>query len=514
MTVAGRMPARVAGLSRPVAVAVTLAGVLAGGLALRLWAFGGVTFAHGGDDGRYVQVAQNLALGHLPDGPTEWFGARAAFLWPVAVLFRTFGADDVTAVLWPLACSLLAVLAAFLIGRELASARVGLIAAALVAVAPLEVLLATRLRPDAVMPAFVALAMWCALRARRGGRPAWWIAAAGVLLGAGWSARESAIVMLPVLVLAAWPALRERPRSALAGLAGIAVVPALTVAAFGVLAGRPLWPLTATQGAGDLRGPLEGWRATTSYAEQLARAALDPRAVLALALPAVVLAAGALVWRRDRRALLPGAWLAWGALYLEVGTLVNLDKPQRFLTLLTVPAALLVALAVDGWPALVAVPALVALCLVVLAPWPGRERRADDVVLLTQVVRAMRDLPRAPVLAESHTWWAKLNAYLPVRRQRVRAATDPQFLTGVDRVLARRLRPLPPVGRSRGGYVVVGPAGERAAWPRNWSRFRRAMRAEVPWSRLVPVLRVGDVRVYSWPAAVPPVPAPGPGAGR
>ena len=42
------------------------------------------------------KVARTLANGFPPEGPAEWFGTRIVFLWPVAGLFRWFGADDVT----------------------------------------------------------------------------------------------------------------------------------------------------------------------------------------------------------------------------------------------------------------------------------------------------------------------------------------------------------------------------------------------------------------------------------
>ena len=97
--------------------AMMLAVIVAVGAALRIWALGGLSFALGSDDSRYVAVAQNLAAGSLPQGDAEWFGARAVFLWPVALIFRLAGADDYRAVAWPLACSLLSIVAAFLIGR-------------------------------------------------------------------------------------------------------------------------------------------------------------------------------------------------------------------------------------------------------------------------------------------------------------------------------------------------------------------------------------------------------------
>lgn len=484
--------------------AAGLAAILAGALALRLWAFGGVQFAHLGDDGRYVAVAQNQANGFAPEGPTEWFGGRIAFLWPVAALFARFGAGDLTAVTWPLAGSLLAVLAAHLLGRRLAGPRVGLLAAAIVAVTPLEALMATRLRPDALMPAFIALAVWAALGARRT-RGAGWAAAAGLLLAAAWSTREMALVMLPVVVAAGWGA----GRRALAwGAAGLAAGPVLAVAAMAAAGGDPLAPITGTAGASRTRDPLEAWDWGASYAARLLEGAGAPRSMLFLLLPVVGAALAVVVLRRDRRAALPVAWLTWAALYLEIGTLPNLAKSSRFLLLAAIPAALVVALAAERYgPAMggaVAGATLLA-AILALAPLPAREARGTDVVLLDRVVDRLRGLPPGPVLAESHTWMVKLEAYLARDRLRVPAADDPEFLTAAERARRDGLSPLPDPAAYRGGYVVDAPVAVRAGWPSNWSVFRRAMRARVPWDRLQPVARVGTATILRWPAEVPAV---------
>lgn len=483
------------------AEAAALLTVLAGAAALRVWAFGGVQFAHLGDDGRYVQVAQNLANGFAPDGPAEWFGTRIVFLWPVAGLFRWFGADDVTAVAWPLACSLLAVLAAHLVGRRLAGPRVGLVAAAVVAVTPLEALMATRLRPDAVMPAFIALSVWAALGTRRGS--ARWAFAAGLLLAMAWSAREMALVMAPVVVMAGWGAGR---RALTWGATGLLTGPLLAAAAMAAAGGDPSAVVTGTAGASRTRDPVEAWSWGETYARRLLEGALAPRGMLFLLVPTLLAAVAILAVRRDRRAVLPAAWAGWAALYLEFGTLPNLAKSSRFLLLASIPAAVLVALAVDrfpGWLAAVPAGAVLLAAVLALAPLPAREGRATDVVLLDRVVHRLRELPRAPVLSESHTWMSKTQAYLARRRLGVPDADDPAFLTPAERARRDVVDPLPNIAAYRGAYVIDAPVVVRAGWPSNWSRFRRDFRSRVPWDRLEVVERVGAATILRWPRDVP-----------
>lgn len=478
--------------------ALILAAIIAGGAAVRIWALGGLSFALGSDDARYVAVAQNLAGGQLPDGDAEWFGARAVFLWPVALVFRLAGADDYRAIAWPLACSLLAILAAFLIGRELMGRRAGLVAAGLVAVAPIDVMWATRLRPDAVMPAFIALAVWAALRAKRpGGHPGRWLVAAGALTGAAWSVRETALVMIPVIVAAAWPAIRASWRRVTAYAVGLAAVPLAEVAVF-ALDGRPLWPLTATAGAGSYRSPIDGLERTTAYLSQMVAQVGDPTSPLFLVLP-VVLIAGSVAWvRGTRAAILPAAWLAWGFLYLEMGTLVSVDKPVRFLTLLTVPAAVLLAVALDGRGSALLVAALAAITVIVVQPRIAAGYRSTNVILLSSVAARMRDLPRGPILSADYTWWAKLNAFLPQGRLPVPRTIDPAYLDPAGRAAARMLIPLPDPADYRGGYVVTGPVREIPGWPDNWATARARIRSEVPRDELTPVARVGRAMIWRW----------------
>jgi 4-amino-4-deoxy-L-arabinose transferase-like glycosyltransferase len=478
--------------------AMMLAVIVAVGAALRIWALGGLSFALGSDDSRYVAVAQNLAAGSLPQGDAEWFGARAVFLWPVALIFRLAGADDYRAVAWPLACSLLSIVAAFLIGRELVGRRPGLVAAGLVALAPIEIIWATRLRPDAVMPAFVALAVWAALRSRRStGRAGWWLAGAGVLSGAAWSAREAAIVMVPVVVLAAWPSIRASWRRVAAYAGGLVAIPLAEVVVF-AFDGRPLWPLTATAGAGSYRSPLAGLERTTSYISQLVTQVGDPRSPLFLVLPVVLIAGSVALARGLRAAALPAAWLAWGALYLEIATLASVDKPARFLTLLTVPAALLIAIALDGRCSPLLLAGLAVITVVVMQPRVQAGHRGTNVVLLSAVTARMRDLPRAPVLSADYTWWAKLNAFLPQGRLPVPRVVDPAYLDGAQRAEARRLTPLPDPRDYRGGYVVTGPVREVPGWPDNWSTARARIATGVPRDQLTPVARVGRATIWRW----------------
>ena len=478
--------------------ALVLGVILLVGVLMRVWALGGTSFALGSDDSRYVAVAQNLASGHLPSGDAEWFGARGVFLWPVAAIFRAVGANDYSAIAWPFVISLVSIVVAFLIARELAGRRPALVAAGLVAVAPIEVLMATRLRPDAVMPAFVALAVWAALRARRSPHITRWLVASGVLLGAGWACRETALLMLPVVVLAAWPVIRPGWQRVAAVIGGLVAVPLVEMAVF-AFDGRPLWPITITAQASSLRSPVAGLGEASTFAELLVRQMFDPHSLVMLALPVVLIALAIGIVRRTRAMVIPAAWLAWSYAVLEVGSIISVDAPARFLTQLTIPAALVVAIALDGRLSPLIVAALAIVTVLAIAPRNDASARDANVRRVSAVTDALRPLPRGPVLSDNYVWWAKLNAFLPMGRLPVDRAVDPAFLNPAERRAARRLNPLPDISSYRGGYVVTGPATPTSGWPTNWAAFRDRVTDEVPWGLLVPVARIGDTAVWRWP---------------
>lgn len=462
------------------AAGLWVAGAVVMGLALRLWAFAGVSGAYLADDTRYVAVAQNLAHGFAPSGDGEWFGARVVFLWPVAGLFRLFGAGDVTAVAWPLAASVAAVAATYLLAAEITGKRrVGVVAAVIAAASPLDVLVASRLRPDAVMPLFVVLAVWAACRARRTARGLWWAAAAGALLAAAWSAREMALVMAPVVVLAAW---RPSWRALAAGVAGFAAVVAACCGALAAVGGDPLMPLTGTAGATRTRAPWDAFRWGDGDVAWAWRHALDAGHPAFLLVPAVVVVAAVLAFTRPRRALVPAAWLAWGLVYLEFLLLVSLTPSPRFLTMLTAPAAVLAAMAADrlpAWGAPVLPAAAVVAAALAAAPVADRVDRDANVWRPARVAAWLRDHADGhPALSTDYITYAKVRLYVWRGRLRVPVADDPGFLTGAQRD-ARAREDLPAVDSFRDGYVVRVADRPQRGQPANWRAFRADVRRTV-----------------------------------
>lgn len=470
-----------------------LTGILLLGGALRLWTWVGPDMAWLSDESRFIAVAKNMAEGHFPEGPTEWFGTRLVMLAPVAGIFRVVGASDAAAAAWPLLWSLISIVAAYLLGRDLADRRIGLVAAGLVAVAPLEVRLGMFLRPDAIVAPLIALSVWCALRAGRSERHTIrWALAAGVLLGLGWSVRENAIFLAPVVAAAGWPKAR---RALVPGIAGFTLIPLLTGLVWAI-AGRGAG--TALFGAGTegvFRNPITAWSTDDSYIAMLWRAALNPDDLLFFALPVVVATISVHWFREERRARLPLAWLVWAFVYLEFGTLMNLAKPNRYLTLCVIPAAILIALMFDGNWAWAPVAVATASAIWVLWALPARDLRGDDVVLFSRVSARLATLPPAPIATESYTWWAKFQTYRARSRLTIPKVEDPTFVSPERARALRVMSPLPDPPTA--GYVVEGPVHARRGWPSNWSTYREALRSRLPaTTEMTLVADLGRARIW------------------
>ena len=485
-------------MSGRVKVGVVLAGIVAVGLIARIAGFVGASFAWGSDESRFIALVQNMSNGFFPTGPSEWFGTRLFMLAPPAGIFRLAGSGDYQVAVWPTIWSLVGIVAAYLLGRDLASNRVGLTAAAVVALTPIETRLGTVLRPDAIVPALIALAVWCGVRAGRPDASRWWAFGAGLSLGAGWSVRENALILAPIVLVAGWAGLR---RGILPAIGGLAVMPAVAAVVFAIGSGTPLSPLVGAGTEGVFRNPLQAWSWDDSYTSMVIDGAFDRKSLVFLAGPVLLVAVVLLVARRDRRAFIPGLWFGLAAVYLEFGTLINLAKPNRYLTLLTIPAALLIALAVDGRLAWIA-PAVAAVAAIwVLWTVPARDLRGDDVALFARVSDRLSTLPEGPVITESYTWLAKLDTYRARHRLTIPKVEDPEFVSPERARELRMMDPLPDPARARGGYVITGPVHPRTGWPRNWNVFLDHYRRVVPpTSRLTLAADLGRARIWRWEA--------------
>lgn len=318
--------------------------IWAAALALRLIFFAGFV---GFDDTYYIDAAHRLAMGDWTPRDSQ-FGLRLGLIVPAATLYRLFGVSDATTGLFPLLCSLATIPLAFAIGRAVASEQVGLVAAALLAVLPLDVIFASQLVGTAPASLLAGLTLLFYLRARETSRSRSFFAA-GVCLGLGWLCAD--VVLFCVIPLACDAAFRARrePRAVwiLVGLATVAVGESIYYAA---VTGDPWYRVAtlvrqgATQGDADALSSGLG----PAYAVQPFLRLVSEQE---LGLFPVFLAPA--IWLAVRRPSTPGVrllalWVVTIFLYTSYGTVsplrfAPLPRLPRYLASVVVPAVILLA---------------------------------------------------------------------------------------------------------------------------------------------------------------------------
>jgi hypothetical protein len=229
-----RPPRRLEGADLAIAAAI-----MAAGLAIRLWCWSGVGLA---DDGIFMPfismvVQSNNIAGNL--------GYRFTWWLPTAVAAQLLGEGEMAMVLPCLVYSVLGIGLVYAVAHMLWGRWAAMIAAALVAVHPLDVTFSTMVTSDVVLSFFSALTIFALLRALAHDDPIarrrWWVvAAAGLVLS--YHSKVSGLLLLPVTAAIVW---RQRDR-----LDGIRWFVWTVTIAFGVSA------LVAFAMTGNLLGPI------------------------------------------------------------------------------------------------------------------------------------------------------------------------------------------------------------------------------------------------------------------
>jgi hypothetical protein len=454
-------PLRAAGAGRLLRLIepASLIGVLALALYLRWSHLFGVMRV---DSFNYVDVAMAMLRGEPVYTDTNsgllLHSVRLAVVLPLAAAFRLFGANESTAVLWPLLCSVGSVVLVYLVARPLVGAPGGIAAAAIVALNPLEIVYATQLLPDAVLPCVLLLTVWLFLGER--------YRLAGAALAVAYFARLNAPVIL--LFLLPYAALARRPARPLLGLAvGFLAVLALGELVYvlngGVVGFGLTQQLRPLRDVSDFSTPLTADRLTL-FSRMLWSAPLFgpwTRAFLA--------AAGLLLLLRPPRWWVGPLWFAALFLYLELLSqwpLLSLpEKGDRMLSILAGPIALTIAAALARlrWAGVAAAVVLVpVLVLPALRPVPAEKARFWEFRgrFVHQLAADVAALPRGPIWF-GNDWRAWVALYLgypeeslrpggPARAARL-ASGSPATLESLRPELSEN------AARVRDAYVVADP---------------------------------------------------------
>src|SRR5262245_47613635 len=155
------------------------------------------------DEGRNAEVAREmLELGwwsvphfnHLPylDKPTMLF-------WLMAGTFATVGVNEFAARLPAAVSAVVTVALTYALAREVTDRSRALLAAAIMATAPMVLVFGRLAIFDMPFTAFVTLALWCLVRARMRGGGVWLVPVAGLAMAAATLTKGPVGVALPIL---------------------------------------------------------------------------------------------------------------------------------------------------------------------------------------------------------------------------------------------------------------------------------------------------------------------------
>ncbi len=353
-------------------------GIVLVALALRLYAFRGY---FGADDGEYARLANAMVRGNwgafIDENYVRNFHApahlpyRTALIAPLVLLFGLFGVSELVLVSYPLLISILGVILAFVCGRLMFGVNAGLIAAALWAVLPADVMLATQFLPDAIASFYASLGVLVVFYVRTSGPKRALHGflgglAAGLLFGISWLSKESVVYLVPLcgllLIVDSWTDSKKAwPLWAGVAVASVGVVVAEMIA-YGVLRGDFLLRLhenersfVQTKSYLFYEGSRFGWPVGASHAKALLkRLFLDGPSTIFLNgqflyLPFLGLlgAAYGAYWK-DRSFLIPGLWmitlvLAYNLASSSFSAYTPLVLLERYLHPILLPASLLTA---------------------------------------------------------------------------------------------------------------------------------------------------------------------------
>lgn len=363
--------------------------VLAAGLALRLfWYIGPYTTDCFGN----AQFAYQVATGTF-DISKEYYAAnRIGFLFPMGFTVWALGLAPFAYSLVGLLCSLGCVGLAYVLGTRAYDEKTGLVAAAIVAVLPLEIFCWSPLLVDAVTPFYWSLSFGLfylgLVDDPTARRPALLLFSSGFVLGLATYTREHAPIVF--LVMAAYLVVRRArpPARVLWVFAGFAAMVAIGEVYYYAVSGVPflrvqrLWqhfgPGTGGAEAGAIEiGHFQGLR------PWFLQSMLTAPDYFGFVFWAAWIAVAVLLARRERRDAFLLTWFLalWIAMDFLLRTFVRMLAYPPYINVLDLPGALLVArllaprlcgarrakpraglvgivLALGGWAALVARRAL------------------------------------------------------------------------------------------------------------------------------------------------------------
>jgi hypothetical protein len=134
----------------------------------------------------------------------SFYGFRFTLLLPTALSYYLFGVSDYSSVVFLYLCSLLNILAAFLLAEKIFDRKTAIIAAALLAVYPLDIATANTLSPDSFIPVLSSLAILCYVMAENKPYASWmgrfYLFLTGLLIAFAYLSRITSVFLFAALL--------------------------------------------------------------------------------------------------------------------------------------------------------------------------------------------------------------------------------------------------------------------------------------------------------------------------
>lgn len=328
--------------SRPMIYA-WLAAILTGAVLLRLFFGAGMS---GNDDLSVANIALSL-LERGPEIPRMHYEARLGLTYPLAAIFLVFGNGVWQLILLPMVMSLIGIWLAFWIGRFLFNAPTGLVAAATLALYPMDARFAALYFPDIFQGVAMAGAFALALAARRSSRGNALAALAGIAWAYAYYVKVDSFFFGFVVLYAAMAGFIAWRHLAIIFVVTGALV-GIELVTYGILLGRPFYHPELDKIATNEVG-----------AEHYQNLSAIPKAMFitvystGLSFYLLVFAMLVSILRRNRAALLLSIYVMVFFLWIYLGVdpfgSKIVGKPQlvRYLQVFAVPMSVLIGWALE-----------------------------------------------------------------------------------------------------------------------------------------------------------------------
>ena len=376
-------------------------------LALRI---GWYTGPIGSDDNHYLVGAYEIYDGTYHPADNYW-KTRYGMLLPIGAFDAIFGPGEFAGALWPMLCSLGAVVVCYFLGKLVLDEKTGLLAALLLAFYPLDIHYSGLILPDIPLSFFMAASVLTFLYANKSERFAPLLFfLSGVLLAVAYSCRSMAVILLPFFAI--YVIFFEKKFKWLYALfgAGFGIIILSECAYFLIEGLSPLHNFQLNAKAAII---------VNSSGECSTSQAYYPLAIFQnltvfgpyffLFLPAMVLS----VVKRQRGALIFLAWAGTILIILQFGFVsffppIPVVKVRKFLNFATIPLILLAAWGLMRLSARIRWTVIIILVAVsIFLIWPYRYSANQTPEALGGNMRAVcsyiRQLPPKPIYTDTRT---------------------------------------------------------------------------------------------------------------